>query len=66
MLDHPCVKLPISVGRASEQKSKGCGFKSHVKLTLYLESSKSERNIEYHMYHLIPYHILINLKENGK
>ena len=27
---------------------------------------KPEHNIEYHMYHLILHHMLINLKEKGK
>ena len=35
---HPCVRLASAVGRASEQKSEGRGFVSHVGLTLYLKS----------------------------
>ena len=35
--DHPCVRLISSVGKASERKSEGRGFKSHVKLILYLQ-----------------------------
>ena len=37
MLDHPCIKLASSVRRASERKSEGRGFESHVRLLLYLE-----------------------------
>ena len=38
VLDHPCVRLASSVRRASEPKSDGRGFESHVRLTLHLES----------------------------
>ena len=37
MLNHPCVRLTSSVEIALERKSEGCGFESHVRLTLYLE-----------------------------
>ena len=37
-VDHPCVRLASSVVRASERKSVGHGFESHVRLTLYLVS----------------------------
>ena len=40
VLDHFCVRLASSFGRASERKSEGRGFESHVRLTLYLESKK--------------------------
>ena len=65
-LNHLCVRFASSVGRASEQRSEGRGFESHMRLTLYLESNKPEHSIEYHMYPLILHYILINLKEKGK
>ena len=37
MLDCSCVRLVSSVEQASEHKTKGLGFKSHVRLSLYLE-----------------------------
>ena len=37
MLDHLRVKLASSVGGASERKSEGRWFKTHVRLTLYLK-----------------------------
>ena len=37
VLDHPCVRLASLVRRASERKSEGREFKSHVRLTLYLK-----------------------------
>ena len=39
-LYHPCIRLTRSVGKASEQKSKGSVFESHVRLTLYLKLKK--------------------------
>ena len=38
VLDRSCVRLASSVEQASEHKTKGLGFKSHVRLTLYLEN----------------------------
>ena len=38
VLDHSCVWFTSSVGRASEQKSEDHGFKSQVRLTLYIKS----------------------------
>ena len=32
-----CVCVCVYVGRASERKSEGRGFESHVRLTLYLD-----------------------------
>ena len=37
VLDRSCVRLVSSVEQASEHKNKGLGFKSYVRLTLYLE-----------------------------
>ena len=36
-IDPSCVRLASSVEQVSELKSKGIGFKSHVRLTLSLE-----------------------------
>ena len=41
-------------------------FESHLRLPLYLESKNLQHNIEYHIYHLIPHHILTKFKEKGK
>ena len=38
VLDYPYIRLARSVGRASERKSEGREFESHVRMTLYLES----------------------------
>ena len=36
-IDRSCVRLASSAEQVSEHKSKGIGFKSHVRLTLCLE-----------------------------
>ena len=36
-IDRSCARLASSVEQVSEHKSKGIGFKSHVRLTLCLE-----------------------------
>ena len=36
-IDHSCGRLASSVEQVSELKSKGVGFKSHVRLTLCLK-----------------------------
>ena len=36
-IDRSCVRLASTVEQVSEHKSKGIGFKSHVRLTLCLE-----------------------------
>ena len=37
VLDYFCARRSNLVGRAMERNSKGCGFESHVSLTLCLE-----------------------------
>ena len=37
VLDHSCARLVSSVEQTLEHKTKGRGFKSHVRLTLYIE-----------------------------
>ena len=46
VLDHPCVRLASSVGRASKRNSEGHGFESNVRLTLYLESKIAEMKLD--------------------
>ena len=63
VLDHPCVRLTSSVGRASERGS-WVWVPRETDFISWIE--KPEHNIECHMYHLIPHQTLINFKGKGK
>lgn len=54
VLDYFCARRSNLVGRAMERNSKGCGFESHVSLTLCLEPKNLSAviNIMYHFTHL--------------
>ena len=60
-LDIDSARLSLSVWRASENKNKydGCGFESHVRLTLYLEF----QNLVIYILLNFASHALVNPKE---
>ena len=62
------ILLSDSLAQSWEHRDKNprVMVSSHMRYWLYILYQKPEGNIEYNMYHLIPHHILINLKEKGK
>ena len=64
-IDHSCVRLASSVEQVSELKSKGIGFKSHVRLTVCLEYILCIVNMYHTTLHPIQRSIIRNSKFQG-